>query len=282
MKITYPRRTLLKYLVLIALFISFESQALVTSPIPLAPNESLIEVKIIREGGLIEPNENRQSFQPAKIDIYQLAVSHALGNPFAFGQDHFVRLEYRNFISGKEEFYAADRGQSLTATYGFNFVHTPAYSAGLYAGISPVTQFNQDKFSVPRVDLFHFGLTSGLEINSNWFLTHSIHYGSGIPDKQNSYISLTNFLGYKTQGWSLKLGPYLEFDITERADANYDAKYSAAGTSDRIKAAKFGILGFLEYAITAETAINAGFIQKQSGYDAVATNALILGISTRF
>ena len=113
-------------------------------------------------------------------------------------------------------------------------------------------------------------------------MTHSIHYGSGIPGKQNSYISLTNFLGYKTQGWSFKLGPYLEFDITERADANYDAAYSANGRSDRIKAAKFGVLGFLEYAISTDTAINAGYIQKQSGYDAAATNALILGISTRF
>ena len=272
----------MKYLLLIALFVSVESHALVTSPIPLTNNETLLEIKTIREGGKIEPNENKNSFQTAQINIYQVSISRRLENPFSFGQDHFFKLDYRNFTSGKEQFYEEDNGQSLSATYGFNFVHTSSYSAGLYAGVSPVTQFNQDKFSVPRVDLFHLGLTSALEINSNWFLAHAIHYGSGIPGKQNSYLSLTNFLGYKTQGWSLKLGPYLEFDITERADANYDAAYSAPGRSDRIKAAKFGVLGFVDYAITADTSINAGYIQKQSGYDAAATNALVLGFNTKF
>ena len=67
----------MKYLLLLGLVISFESLALVTSPVALAPNETLLEIKTIREGGKIEPNENKASFQTAKIEIYQVAVSRA-------------------------------------------------------------------------------------------------------------------------------------------------------------------------------------------------------------
>ena len=272
----------MKHLLFFCLLMPATSFALVTSPVPLGTNDTLVEVKTIRERGKIEPNENQASFQPAKIDIYQLSVTRGLENIFSFGQDHFFKIDYRYFISGKEQFYAEDKGQSLTATYGLNFVHTPGYSAGLYFGVSPLTQFNKDKFSVPRVDLYHFGLTSGSEINSNWFLANSLHFGSGIPGKQNSYASLTNFLGYKAQNLIVKFGPYLEFDLNERTDRNYDAAYSAPGRSDRIKAAKFGVLGFVDFAISADSFINVGYVQKQSGYDAPATNALVLGFSTKF
>ena len=272
----------MKYLFFFCLLVPATSFALVTSPVPLAINDTLVEIKTIQEGGLIEPNENKDSFQPANIDIYQLSVTRGVENLFSFGEDHFFKIDYRYFISGKEEFYDEDKGQSLTATYGLNFVHTPTYSAGLYFGVSPLTQFNKDKFSVPRVDLFHFGLTSSSEINSNWFLANSLHYGSGISGKQNSYVSLTNFLGYKTQNLTVKFGPYLEFDLKERTDANYDEAYSAPGRSDRIKAAKFGLLGFVDYAISANSFINVGYVQKQSGYDAAATSALVLGFGTKF
>lgn len=87
----------MRYLLLFCLLVSARSFALVTSPVPLGTNDTLVEVKTIRERGKIEPNENRDSFQSAKIDTYQLSVTRGIENMFSFGQDHFFKIDYRYF-----------------------------------------------------------------------------------------------------------------------------------------------------------------------------------------
>ena len=273
------------------LVFGLQAHALVSSPSTVTSGEWAIESKSTSERGKVEPNENKDSFQSAKINIYQLSAAYGLSG-ISFGNDHFLRLDYRYFTSGKEEvggqvFYEEDTGNAATLTYGFNFVHEPVYSAGMYASVSPLASYNKDKFSSPRVDLWALGLRSGLEFNSNWFTENSIHYGSGQPGRQNSYLAFTNVVGLKLSGateWpvTLKFGPYAELDLQERADAKYDAAFSAPGRTDRIRSMKVGVIGGVDINLPSNWYLSGGYVQKLGGYDAPATNALFVSVGVKF
>lgn len=263
--------------------------ALVSGPSALSAGEWNVEMRTVFERGKIEPNENRASFQSAQIDIYKLTVARGLSD-LPFGQDHSVRLDYLRFTSGREAvgaqvFYEQDTGNVATLTYGFNFVHEASYSAGMYLSASPLTNYNQRKFSSPRVDLWALGLKTGLEISEAWILENSVHYGSGIPGRQNAYVAFTQLAGFKFSlgvPLTLKLGPYAELDMQERVDAEYDAAFSAPGRSDRIRSMKVGTVISLDAKISSKWYLGAGYVQKLGGYDAPATNASFASLGAKF
>lgn len=269
---------------------SAQSYALVSSPSTVANGEWVIEAKSIFERGKVEPNENKDSYQQAEINIYQLALSHGLTGS-SFGSDHYFRVDYRYFTSGKEEaagqvFYEKDTGNVATLTYGFNLVHEPVYSAGIYASVSPLSSYNKDKFSSPRVDLWALGFRSGLELSPSWFTESSIHYGSGQPGRQNSYLALTNLFGFKLSelvGWpmTLKFGPYAELDTQDRTDTKYDAAFSASGRTDRIRSMKVGTIVAIDINLPSSWFISGGYVQKLGGYDAPATHALYASLGLK-
>ena len=277
----------MKLLLPLTILISFPAWALVSSPATVGDGQWSTEFRTTLERGKIEPNESKASFQRAEIDIYQLSLTRGLGS-LSFGMDHFFRVDYRYFKSGKEEvggqvFYNEDQGHTATFTYGFNIVHEAGYTAGVYASISPLITFNRDKFSSPRVDIWALGLQSGMELHSDWLLENSVHYGSGIPGKQNSYLAFTVLVGYRALSYlNLKSGPYAELDLSEHTDAKYDAAFSAPGRSDRIRSMKVGIASFVEIALPSDFFATLGYIQKLGGYDAPATNAAVLNIGAKF
>ncbi|NJL23876.1 MAG: hypothetical protein HC902_00940 [Calothrix sp. SM1_5_4] len=243
------------------------------------------------ERGKVEPNENRDSYQSAEIDIYKLSLARGFGD-LSFGKDHFLRFDYSRFTSGKEQvgsqvFYEKDTGNVATFIYGFNFVHELSYSAGVYLSVSPLTDYNKEKFSTPRVDLWSIGLKSGLEINSSWFLEGLLHYGSGIPGQQNSYVAFTQLVGLKLAETiafplTLKFGPYAELDMQDRNDSKYDTAFSAPGRTDRIRSMKIGTVSSLDAEISRNWYVSAGYVQKLGGYDAPATNATFASLGVKF
>ncbi|MCO5142549.1 MAG: hypothetical protein M9962_05610 [Oligoflexia bacterium] len=281
-------------LFLISIFLAlspFNSKALVSSPSGIAEGEMNIELKAIAERGKVEPNENVASHHAAKINIYQLSVSRGLSG-IGFGLDHFLRLDAKFFQSGREEvnrqiFYSKDNGKSLTVTYGFNFVHTTAHSAGIYASLTPYAKFNKDKFSLPRIDLWALGFRSGLELNKLWFIEDSVHYGSGFSGRQNSYLAFTHLFALRLEPlvslpMILKIGPYAELDLKDRYDEKYDTAFSAVGRRDRIRAMKVGFLGTVDITFSDTLYSSLSYVQKLGGYDAPATNATALTIGANF
>lgn len=270
---------------------SLQANALVSSPSAVSEGQWNVELKSTLERGKIEPNENRSSFQTAEIDIHQLSVTKGVES-FSLGSDYFLRLDLKYLKSGAEEvsgqvFYAADTGHAVTLTGGFNLVHDPAYKAGLYFSLTPVAEFNKDKFSVPRVDLWGLGFKSSIELSRTFFIEDSLHYGSGLPGHQNSYLAFTHLFALRLDAAvesqaSIKWGPYAELDTSERRDSKYDAAFSPAGTQDRIRSMKVGVISSIEFGLTRETYGSVTYVQKLGGYDAPATTALSIALGANF
>lgn len=284
-----PSRTALFASALI--LFGLQANALVSSPSAVGHGQWNIELKSTFERGKVEPHENRSSFQSAEIDVHQLALTKGVEG-FSFGSDNFLRLDLKYLKSGKEEvsgqsFYAADTGHAATLTGGFNLAHDPAYKAGLYLSLTPISEFNKEKFSVPRVDVLGLGFNSSVELNAIFFIEDSLHYGSGIPGHQNSYLAFTHLFALRLDSVigsqaSIKWGPYAELDTSERRDSKYDAAFSAPGTQDRVRSMKVGVISSVEFAITKETYGIATYVQKLGGYDAPATNALSIALGVNF
>tara|TARA_B110001454_G_C12721908_1_gene435061 strand:- start:2699 stop:3565 length:867 start_codon:yes stop_codon:yes gene_type:complete len=270
---------------------SINSFALVTGSAALNENEKKIELRAIQERGKIEPNENRASFQSAKIDIHQISYQQNIGDLSLGGKNHFLKIDFNSFTSGEESvsgqvFYTQDKGQVATLTYGFSFVHELTHVAGLYVSISPYIDFNKKKFSVPRVDNFAFGIPLGIELTPGWNLESLTHYGSGISGDQNSFLSFSNQIGYRVIGvlprpFFIKYGVYAELDTSERRDEKYDQAFSPTGTSDRIRSMKYGTITSINFDFD-KIYLGIDQVQKLGGYDAPATNALAVSLGGKF
>lgn len=272
--------------------LAVDSWGLVISPTGVNFDGYLIEYKLIQERGKIEPNENPNSFQDAKIDINQFSVTKGLHGLVTKGKDHYLRIDYKDFKSGQEQvsgqlFYEQDRGQNLMLTLGMNFVHELQYKAGIYMAYSPLVDFNEEKFSVPRVDLWQLGLTSAVQLSDEWFMENQLHYGSGIDNKQNGYIVLNQLVGYKFDSafdlpLLFKYGPYLESDTEQRQDKKYDAAFFPSGPSDRVRSMKYGVNMHISYTLNQKYVLAIGEVQKLGGYDAVATRAYYFSLAGVF
>lgn len=257
-----------------------------TSPDGSPPGRWNVEWKTVLERGKIEPNENKSSFQDAQIDVHQLGVTKSLDG-LRFGADHFARIELKYFKSGSEtvggrEFYSTDHGKSVSLSYGFNLVHEPSYTSGIYFSVSPLIDFNTSKFSVPRIDLWNLGFRTSVELSDQLFVEGGLHLGSGIPGKQNPYLAFSNLFALRAAYWILRFGPYAEIDVGERTDAAYDAVYSPIGTQDRIRSVKVGFISGIEMPLSKDLVSSLAYVQKLGGYDAPATNALSFAIETNF
>lgn len=273
------------------ILVSIRSFGLVTGSSVIDENEKRIELRVTQERGKIEPNENRASFQSAKIDINQLAYTQSIGEIDGWGKDHFFKIDYKAFTSGEEsvsnqEFYARDEGKALTLSYGLSFAHELSHVVSFYVSFSPLVDFNKKKFSVPRIDTFSFGIPVSVELNNRWYLEMLTHYGSGLSSDQNSYLSFSNQIGYRFIGvtsrpFFAKYGVYAELDTNERRDANYDQAFSPTGTSDRIRSMKYGTITGLDFDFD-RFYVGLTYVQKLGGYDAPATNAVSFSLGGKF
>lgn len=267
------------------------SLAFVSAPSTAGDKDWSVEAGAVYERGKVEPNENRNSFQSAKIDIYQLGVTKKLKG-LEWGSDHYLHLDYKEIRSAKEEvnsqvFYDADQGQVLTASFGFDFVHEPKFKSGAYVQVSPSIRINKDKFSNPRVDVWGVGFKTYLELGDLIYSEDLLHIGSGIPGHQNSYLAWSHLFAAKLERYVgspvvLKWGPYAELDTSERTDSAYDSAFTPAGTRDRIRSMKVGTISAVEFLLPQDAYGSIGYVQKLGGYDAPATQAFSLKLGINF
>lgn len=271
--------------------ISIPSYSFVSGPSSVKTDENLLTISNQSEGGTIEPNTNKSSFQSAQISILKLRYSRGLKNPFDSG-DSSLFIEAGQFSSGKEQvgsnlFYDEDKGSFVILGYSFDLIHTPEKQLSLYAQASPSRSYNKNKFSNPRLDLFALGLVSSFSLSENLFQKSLIHYGSGDTPEQNSSIAVDIGFGYKlTQILGrqavITSSLFLEADTSEHFDSAYDTVFSPTGTQDRVRSFKYGSLVGFDIELTKNTALNLSYLQKLGGYDARSTQILSAGLSLKF
>jgi len=166
----------------------------VSGPSALNPGENSLVAGTQIERGNVEPNENRSSYQDAKIDVYKLKYARGFDEILGFSSSS-IFLEYGQFTSAEERvastlFYEKDKGTYVTLGFSTDVLHEIDRQFGFYIQLSPHRGYNQKKFSNPRLDLYTFGLTSAFNISGNLFHKNLIHYGSGDGSDQNSYLAI--------------------------------------------------------------------------------------------
>ena len=281
----------MKILSLSILLATQSALAFVSGPSSINAGENYISIGSQAEGGKLEPNANRDSFQKAKIDIYKLKYARGFEGLLGLGRSNLY-FEYGSFTSGKEQvgstvFYEKDQGSYLTLGLSGDLVHDLEKQFGFYFQITPSKSYNEKKFSNPRLDTFALGITSAFNITDNFFQKNLIHYGAGDGKDQNSYLAVDTGFGYRLnhlvgRQMTITGSLFLEADTTERKDALYDNAFSPAGTQDRIRAFKYGTVIGLDVAITQNINLNFNRLEKNGGYDARATEVNTLGLGFKF
>lgn len=281
----------MKTIFIIAILMARVSYAFVSGPGQVNPNENFVSIENQSERGKVEPNENRASFQDAKIDIQKLRYTRGFDQVLSISGTK-IYAEYGQFKSAKEEvdstiFYEADQGSYITLGINGDVVRTLDKQFGFYLQFSPIRNYNENKFSNPRIDQFAVGLTSSQNITDNFFQKNLIHFGSGDGQKQNSYIAFDTGFGYKLDsfvGRQMTLGGslFLEADTSQHFDSSYDAAFSPAGTQDRIRAFKYGTVYSADVALAQSLSLKINYLQKLGGYDARSTEILSLNLGYKF
>lgn len=281
----------MKKLIIASYFLSQVSHAFVAGPGQVNPNENLISIENQSERGKVEPNENRTSFQDAQIDIQKLRYTRGFDQILSINGAQLY-AEIGQFKSAKEQvgttvFYEADQGSYLTLGLTGDLAHSLDKKFGFYFQFSPTRNYNENKFSNPRIDVFAAGLTSSFSITDNLFQKQLIHFGSGDGGTQNSYIAFDSGFGYKLDslvGRQMTLGGslFIEADTSQRTDSSYDAAFSPAGTQDRIRAFKYGTVYSADIALANSLSLKLNYLQKLGGYDARSTEILTLNLGYKF
>lgn len=293
------------------------ASAFVAAPVGGHPGEVDASVRVAFERGKVEPNEYEGSWQKARWNTYSVGGGYTIGTVGPF-DDLFVRLDNTFYTSPAEssdpdglvhpekgvpnaclgvvkangvcEFHPSDRGWLLTPGVGANLVHKADFSFGLFLqGTIPIG-VDLTKFTLPRVDWVAGGTQLGVHVTPWFGVTSRVYVGSGAKSgagKQNPAVAITSLFVFEAKRWILpwkagvSVGPYFEGDLGERFDEAYDAGYEVGypARKDRIRAMKLGVAVLPYFRITDHFAVDAGYVQKLFGYDAVATQLYTVGMS---
>lgn len=269
----------------------FKALALVGSTVALAEGENRIILEAQTEAGKIEPNENKASFQDADIKVNRIKYTYGFGDFFNLTASN-INVEYGQFSSKEERvgaslFYPSDKGSYLSLGFSAELLHDADRLFGFYVNITPISDYNEKKFSNPRIDKFSFGLNSSFNLSESVFQKSLIHYGAGDGQDQNSYIAVDTGFGFrlnKLVSFPLVLSSslFLEADLKDRFDSSYDAAFSAPGQTDRVRAFKYGTLLGVSADVSKDISLSFDYLQKLGGYDARSTQISKFGVGYKF
>ena len=284
------------------------ADALIPIPVGGHPKELDVFARLTLERGLVEPNENKASWQKANWEMFTIGGGYGVGDLGPL-QDFSIRAEFTGYQSpaevndvdkgpvaagacrgvvlgpGQCQFHPSDKGSFITPSIGFNLVHTGTFSFGLFfLGNIPIG-VDYSKFVLPRIDLFGGGFRAGVELTP-WFAFETSFYAgtgsAGTVAKQNGTFAATQLLHFKTGklGESpffrlgVKAGPYVDGDLFgERTDAAYDQAYTAGypDRTDRIRMFRFASMVLPYVQMSDKVSLELGWLQKVFGYDTPAT-----------
>jgi hypothetical protein len=264
--------------------------AFVSGPSNLSEGENLVKVGTQLERGKVEPNENRSSFQDAEIDILKVSYVRGLKNKSIF-LNPTLSLEYGSFESAEERvgsdlFYKSDTGSYVKLGLNADIVHEIDRQFGVYVQVTPVRDYNEKKFSNPRLDLFALGFTSASDITDRLYQRNLVHYGSGDSSDQNAYLAVDTGFGYRLNDFLQRVSVlsfrlFVEADTQQRFDDSYDTAFSS-GEPDRIRAFKYGTVVGFDVELGKGLSLAIEYLQKLGGYDARATEVYTLDLAYKF
>jgi len=297
---------------LAVLFFPLPAAALITSPVGGRAGEFDASARVSLERGKIEPNENEDSWQKARWNMYTVGAGYGIGDLGPI-RDLYVRVDGTYVYSpaevnergvvtpdrcrGKQldatrcEFHPEARGGFVTPSVAWNVVHELKYSFGFFVQSSIPIGMNLEKFVQPRIDHVAGGASVGVRLAENLTFESRLYFGSGTFDKkQNSTVAITNLFGVEVERWLLpwkagiKFGTYFDGDLRERFDERYDAAYTSGypDRRDRVRMMRFGVAIFPYFKVTDHTAIELGYVQKIFGYDTPATQFFHIGVRASF
>ncbi len=295
--------------VVATLSLTTNAAALIPIPVGGHPKELDIFARVTLERGLVEPNENKSSYQKANWEMFTIGGGYGLGH-FGVFQDLSVRGEFTGYQSPAEvndvsrgtvsptqcagtvvgvglcQFHPADKGAFFTPSVSTSLVHTATLSLGVFlVGNIPIG-VNYEKFVLPRIDYIGGGFRTGMELASWFAFETSFYLGSGSPrpgtNRQNGTFAATQLLHFRTGrlGTSpffrlgVKVGPYVDGDlIGERTDSRYDQAYTAGypAQEDRIRMFRFAAMALPYVQMSDTVSLELGYLQKLFGYDTPAT-----------
>ncbi|MBS2020100.1 MAG: hypothetical protein JST00_44985 [Deltaproteobacteria bacterium] len=141
--------------VLAATTVAPRAEALIPIPVGGHPKELDVFARVTLERGLVEPNENKASFQKAQWEMYTVGGGYGFGD-LGFLQDFSARLEFTGYHSPAEvndpakgavapaacggrvvgpglcEFHGSDRGMFVTPSIAASLAHTATVSFGVF------------------------------------------------------------------------------------------------------------------------------------------------------
>lgn len=281
-----------RWILFVILFSSQLAFALVSGPeSSVIKGEYFVELKNVTEKGRTKPYEDPASWQNANINTNQISLGYGLGDFEGLGYEHFLKVDLKSITSGEEKngvnfFYSADAGNQFVLSYGLKFIRETDYTAGVYLSYS-THSLSSSKFSNPRLDTIAAGLNSNMNVGNGFFIENLLHYGSGLAKDQNPYFLLSSYVGYRTGKVgqfepALRAGPYVEIDMEERLDANYDAVYGTGATTDKIRQIKLANALFLDLNFSRKYVFSVGSVQKLVGQDVRSTEALTFSLAAKF
>lgn len=284
------------------------AEALIPIPVGGHPKELDVFARLTLERGLVEPNENKASWQKAQWEMFTVGGGYGFGD-VGFLQDVSARLEFTGYQSPEEvndpqkglvpasacggvaldpgrcQFHPADRGSFVTPSVAASLAHTGTLSFGVFLLANIPIGIDYAKFVVPRIDLVGGGFRAGIE-PSEWFSFETSFYvgsgSAGARSKQNGTFAATQLLHFKSPRvggspffrFGVKVGPYVDGDLFgERTDPVYDRAYTAGypERTDRIRMFRFAAMALPYVQMSDKLSLELSYLQKLFGYDTPAT-----------
>jgi len=276
--------------------------------------EGAIDVNVHFVGGfgMVLPTERATTFQPANISILTGGVGYTIGR-VGWLKNLQVRIDGAYFNAPTEQveradddlprgyrFFSADRGGYATATIAANLVQNESVSFGAFVqGTLPI-DVDLHKFSSVRLHYGAGGAALGVRLTelSNFIslgLSSRFFIGSGAYAdgyQHNAAAGVSNLLVVEAVRWVLpwrmgvSVGPYFESDLNESVNERYNSAYGSVSadlvSGDRTRSLRFALAVLPYFRVTENAAVELGYVQQLSGYDATATQFWSGGVRAQF
>ncbi len=194
---------------------------------------------------------------------------------------HFSRYSAAAEILNGQQVYGENSGTLITLETAFNLVRDTEKLLGFLVRVSHVEDSRLDKFMKPKLDRVGLGIQGAYALTESVGEEVLIYYGSGYFGPtgrvQNASLALsinTAFRGLIEDRVALRVGPFVEADLTERNDAAYSLQ---GFRSFRVGLALLGSV-----KITEGLGLDLGYIQKFSGAHFTATQDTFLKLGFAF
>ncbi len=267
--------------------------ALVSGPdSTVIKGEQVLSLGFNNESGLAKPLETSNSWISSKIETKKLTYALGLGDFEGYGAEHILGVTVGLENSAAEEkngsvFYEKMESKSIGLQYSAKPISETDFSLTVYSSVLLFFEGKKEKFVQGRNDQVQLGLRSSSRMAERGIFESWLHYGSGFSGKQNSYLANSFSFGYRfgQPGQiepSFRFGPYIEFDLESRRDANYEAAFGTGHPSESIRQIKIADALYFDIAFYRKYLLSVVSLRKRAGEDLRSTEAFSIQLAAKF